>query len=96
MKNSALGNLKKHIKIMHPQLISAGPSIQQEAAKKQSKENGAASIVMGSVVVECNPTEDSVVVLMLIVDSPKLRGSRNIERNTIQVQPSGDVHLMFL
>ena len=34
MKSSALENLKKHIKKMHPELIPSKPSIQQEVAKK--------------------------------------------------------------
>ena len=51
---------------------------------------------MGKVVVKCNPTEDSVVVVMLLVDSPKFRIIQNIEWNPIQVQPSGNVHLMLL
>ena len=37
VKSSALDNLKKHIKKMHPELIPAEPSIQQEVAKKQAK-----------------------------------------------------------
>ena len=55
-----------------------------------------ASIVMGDVVVEFNPTEDSVVVVMLLLDRPKFSRSRNIEWNPIQVPPSGNVHLMLL
>ena len=58
--------------------------------------NDKASIVMGDVAVECNPTEGSVVVVMLLVDSPKFRRSRTIEQNPIQLQPSGNVHLMLL
>ena len=54
------------------------------------------SVVMCGVVVECNLTEVSVVVAMIPVDSPEFRISRNINRNTIQVQPSGNVHLMLL
>ena len=50
---------------------------------------------MGDVVVECNPTEESVVVVMLLVDSPKFRRSQNIEQNPTQVQPYGNVHLML-
>ena len=46
--------------------------------------------------VECNPTEDSVVVIMLLVGISKFSRSRNIERNPIQVQPYGNVHLMLL
>ena len=51
---------------------------------------------MGNVAVECNPTEDSVVVVMLLVDSPKFSKSQKIERNPIQVQPSDNVRLMLL
>ena len=46
MKSSALDNLKKYIKKLHPELIPAGPSIQQEVAKKKSKEKGATSMSM--------------------------------------------------
>ena len=46
VKSSALGNTKKHIKKMHPELIPAEHSIQQEVSKKQAKEKGAASISM--------------------------------------------------
>ena len=42
LKSSALENMKKHIKKIHSELIQDKPSIQQEIAKKQSKENGAA------------------------------------------------------
>ena len=59
-------------------------------------DNEKASIVMGDVVVECNLTEDSAVVVMILVESPKFRRSGNIERNPIQVQPSGNFHLMLL
>ena len=58
--------------------------------------NDKAPIVMGDVVVECNPTEDSLFVVMLLVESPKFRRTRNIERNPIQVQTSGNVHIMLL
>ena len=51
---------------------------------------------MGDVVVEFNPTDDSVVVVMIILDSPKFRRSRNIEQYPIKLQPSGNVHLMLL
>ena len=37
VKSSALENLKKHIKKIHPELIPAKPSIQQEVSKKQAK-----------------------------------------------------------
>ena len=50
---------------------------------------------MGDVVVECNPTEYSVIVVMLLVNRPKLMRSRNIEWNPIQVQPSGMSTLCF-
>ena len=46
MKNSALDNLKKHIKKLHPELIPAETSIQQEVAKKKSKYKGATSMSM--------------------------------------------------
>ena len=42
----ALENLMKHIKKIHPELIPAEPSIQQEVAKKQSKYKGATSMSM--------------------------------------------------
>ena len=44
MKISALDNLKKHIKKMHPELIPDKPSIQQEVAKKQCKYKVTASM----------------------------------------------------
>ena len=53
------------------------------------------SIVMGDVLVECNPIEDSVVVVMLM-DIPKFRRSLNIECKPIQVQPPGNVHPILL
>ena len=46
MKISALDNMKKHIKKIHPELIPAEPSIQQEVAKKKSKDKGATSMSM--------------------------------------------------
>ena len=46
MKSSALENQKKHIKKIHPELIPAKPSIQQEVANKQAKYNSAASMSM--------------------------------------------------
>ena len=51
---------------------------------------------MGDVVVKCIPTDGSLVVVMVLVDISKFRISWNIERNPIQVQPSGNVHLMLL
>ena len=50
---------------------------------------------MGDVLVKCNPIEDSVVVVMLM-DIPKFGRSLNIECKPIQVQPSGNAHLMLL
>ena len=44
MKSSALENMKKHINIMHPELISDEPSVQQELSKKQAKYNSVLSI----------------------------------------------------
>ena len=44
VKSSALENLKKHINKIHPELIRAGPSIQQEVAKKQAKYKCATSM----------------------------------------------------
>ena len=46
MKSSVLDNLKKHIKKLHPELIPAKTSIQQEVAKKQSKDKGATPMSM--------------------------------------------------
>ena len=46
VKSSALDNMKKHINKMHHGLIPAKPFIQQEVAKKQSKDKGATSISM--------------------------------------------------
>ena len=46
VKNSALDNLKKHIKKLHLELIPAETSTQQEVAKKQSKDKGATSMSM--------------------------------------------------
>ena len=46
VKSSALGNTKKHIKKMHPELIPAKPCIQKELAKKQTKDKGVASMSM--------------------------------------------------
>ena len=38
VKSSAINNLKKHIKKMHPELIPAKPSVQQEVSKKNINE----------------------------------------------------------
>ena len=46
VKSSALDNMKKHIKKIHPKLIPDEPSIQQEVSKKQSKDKGATSMSM--------------------------------------------------
>ena len=51
---------------------------------------------MDNFVVECDTTEDSVAVVMLLLDRPKFRRSQKIEWNIIQVQPSGNVHIMLL
>ena len=59
-------------------------------------DNYKALIVMGNVVIESNPTGDSVVVIIILVASLKFRKSQIIERNPIQVQPSGNVHRMLL
>ena len=59
-------------------------------------DNYKALIVMGNVVIEINPTGDSVVVIIILVASLKFRKSQIIERNPIQVQPSGNVHRMLL
>ena len=68
-----------------------------DTARKFSRTgNDKALTVMGNVVVECNPTEDSVVVIKLLVDSLKFRRSQNIDRNPIQVQPFGNVYPMLL
>ena len=46
LKSSALDNMNNHIKKINPELIPAKTSIQQEAAKKQAKDKGAASMSM--------------------------------------------------
>ena len=46
MKSSVLENLKKHIKKLHPGLVPAEPSIQQEVAKKKSKDKGTTPMSM--------------------------------------------------
>ena len=43
---------------------------------------------MGNIVVECNPTEDSVVVVILLMDSPKSKRSQTIEWNNDRVKES--------
>ena len=48
MKISALENMKKHIQIVHPELIPAKPSRQKEVANKQSKYKGTESMSMVS------------------------------------------------
>ena len=37
VKSNSLDNLKNHINIIHPEIIPANPSIQQEVAKKKLK-----------------------------------------------------------
>ena len=46
MKSSALDNMKKHIKKLHPERIPVGPSIQQKVAYKQYKDKCATSMFM--------------------------------------------------
>ena len=46
VKISVLENLKKHIKKIHPEIITDKTSIPQEVEKKQAKDKGSASMSM--------------------------------------------------